>query len=174
MAAPKGNSFWKFRTKHGRDKIFSTPESLWEAAVEYFEFTDKRKWQKDDWVGKDAIKVKRKTETPYSLKGLFLYLDVSDRYFIDFEEALEGKNDDVSNGFSHVITRIRNIIYTQKYEGAVVGAFNANIISKELGMSEKISTDITTGGKPLPESAPPIVVNHYHTGTPIDEAENDD
>ena len=26
MAAPKENQFWKFRSIHGRDKLFSTPE----------------------------------------------------------------------------------------------------------------------------------------------------
>ena len=29
MAAPKGNQFWMLRSKHGRDKLFATPEALW-------------------------------------------------------------------------------------------------------------------------------------------------
>lgn len=28
MAAPKGNQFWMLRSKHGRDKLFATPEAL--------------------------------------------------------------------------------------------------------------------------------------------------
>lgn len=28
MGAPKGNQFWKLRSKHGRDKLFSSPEIL--------------------------------------------------------------------------------------------------------------------------------------------------
>lgn len=27
MAAPKGNQFWMLRSKHGRDKLFATPEA---------------------------------------------------------------------------------------------------------------------------------------------------
>ena len=38
MAAPKGNQFWMLRSKHGRDKLFATPEALWEAACEYFQW----------------------------------------------------------------------------------------------------------------------------------------
>jgi len=40
MVAPTGNEFWKLRTKHGRDKIFSTPEILWDAACEYFQWVE--------------------------------------------------------------------------------------------------------------------------------------
>ena len=35
-----GNQFWKFRSKHGRDKLFATPELLWDAACEYFDWMD--------------------------------------------------------------------------------------------------------------------------------------
>jgi len=37
MPAPKGNQFWKARSKSGRGKIFRTPKSLWKAAEEYFQ-----------------------------------------------------------------------------------------------------------------------------------------
>ena len=40
MGAPKGNQFWKLRSKHGRDKLFTTPELLWQAACEYFEWCE--------------------------------------------------------------------------------------------------------------------------------------
>ena len=40
MAAPKGNSFWKQRTKHGRDKIFANADLMWEAACEYFQWVE--------------------------------------------------------------------------------------------------------------------------------------
>ena len=44
MAAPKGNQFWMLRSKHGRDKLFATPEALWEAACEYFQWCDENPW----------------------------------------------------------------------------------------------------------------------------------
>ena len=140
MSAPLGNQFWKLRSKHGRDLIFSTPELLWEAAVEYFEATDARKWKKKDWVGKDAIEVERETETPYTISGLCLYLDVSREWWNKFKN--ENRED-----FLQVLTRIENIIYTQKFEGASVGAFNPSIIARDLGLKEQ--TDITSNGKDL-------------------------
>ena len=36
-----------------------------------------------------------------------------------------------------IITRIREAIYQQKFEGASVGAFNANIIARDLGLADK-------------------------------------
>ena len=136
MAATKGNQWWRLRAKHGRDLIFSTPEILWESAVEYFEATDKRKWEKDDWVGKDAVKVTRKVDTPYSLSGLCLFLECSEETF----RLYEARKD-----FVEVTARIRQIMYTQKFEGATVGAFNANIIARDLGLKD--SSDVTTNGK---------------------------
>ena len=38
MAAPKGNKFWMMRSKHGRDKLFASPQLLWQAACEYFQW----------------------------------------------------------------------------------------------------------------------------------------
>lgn len=130
MKFEQGNQFWKLRSKHGRDKLFETPELLWEAASEYFESTDSRKWVKKDWVGKDAFEVERETETPYTLSGMCLYFDCSREWWNKFKNSERPE-------FLQVITRIENIIFTQKFEGAAVGAFNANIIARDLGLSDK-------------------------------------
>lgn len=131
MAAPKKNAFWKLRSKHGRDLIFSSPTVLWEAACEYFEATDARKWVKADWVGKDAIKVYRETETPYTISGLCLFLDIDENTFYRYEK------EEPYQDFWDIISRIRRIIFTQKFEGAAVGVFNANIIARDLGLVDK-------------------------------------
>ena len=44
MAASKNNQFWKLRNKHGRDTLFSSPELLWSAACEYFDWCDENPW----------------------------------------------------------------------------------------------------------------------------------
>ena len=59
MAAPTGNKFWMLRSKHGRDKLFSTPELLWEAACEYFQWCDENPWLSKKAVQK-TVPVKRK------------------------------------------------------------------------------------------------------------------
>lgn len=40
MAAPKGNRFWEARSSHGRNPKFESPEALWAACCEYFEWAD--------------------------------------------------------------------------------------------------------------------------------------
>lgn len=136
MAAPIGNQFWKQRSKHGRDKIFSNSEDLWNAATEYFEWCDKNPWVKIDWVGKTSKEVQRKTQRPYTLSGLCIFLGVNTKYFNDFKETC-------SNDFSEVITRIEEVIKTLKFEGATVGAFNPLIIARDLGLRDKQEIDQT-------------------------------
>lgn len=143
MAATEGNQWWKLRSKHGRDKIFETAQVLQEACYEYFEATDKRKWSKKDWVGKDAYEVNRETDTPYTLSGLCVFLGVNKGYFNDFKQTC-------SKDFSVVIAHIEDIIFTQKFEGATVGAFNHNIIARDLGLTDK--TDVTSGGEKVEQT----------------------
>jgi hypothetical protein len=128
MAAPKGNKFWELRSKHGRNMIFSSSEMLWESCKEYFEAQSERFWTEDDWVGKDAHHVIRKKPAPFTQKGLCLFLGISRETWNQYK-----KKDD----FSDIITRVEDIIFTQKFEGAVVGQYNSSIIAKELGLADK-------------------------------------
>lgn len=143
MAAPKNNQFWKLRAKNGRDKIFESPKEMLEACYEYFEHQSKQIWNKIDFKGKEAERVEIPTASPFTLTGLCIYLGVNTKYFTEFEK-------NCSKDFSEVITHIRDIIYNQKFEGAAVGAYNANIIARDLGLKD--SSDITTGGKPINNS----------------------
>lgn len=145
MSAPEGNQFWKLRSKHGRDKIFETPAILWEACEEYFEKTESRKWIRKDWVGKDAMEVKRETETPFTLTGLFVFLEI-DRKTWDLYRLREE--------FIPVTTRVEQIMYTQKFEGASVGAFNANIIARDLGLREQTDVNVSDSRKSAEELFP--------------------
>lgn len=139
MAAPLGNQFWKQRTKHGRDKLFATPEILWEAATEYFEWCDANPLMSYEWNGKDPVKCELEKMRAYTIKGLCIYLDVNEAYFRQFPET--------NKDFSTIITRIENIIYTQKFEGASAGLLNPNIIARELGLSDKTETKTDHSGE---------------------------
>lgn len=133
MAAPKGNQFWKLRSKHGRDKLFATPELMWEAACEYFEWIDENPLTKPDYVGKDGDLVERSLGRPYTLQGLCLYMNANTSYFRNFKIQLTEKDKD----FSAIIHAIEETIYNQKFEGASVGIFNHNIIARDLGLADK-------------------------------------
>jgi len=148
MPAPKGNKFWQLRSKHGRDKLFASAGLLWAAACEYFQWCDKHPWLKSEQVKVPAKAVKDEetgkyifppaivelpTARPYTLHGLCNYLDCNTGYFRTFKRQLK----DTDKDFSAVITRIEETIYQQKFEGAAVGAFNANIIARDLGLVDR-------------------------------------
>lgn len=154
MAAPKGNQFWRNRSKHGRDKLFATPTLLLEAAYEYFAWCDANPWKKieqlkrpfEQKVGKSNRKklittTELPTQRPYTLSGLMLYCDASESWLRTFKVTCKDQD------FLAVITHIEEVIATQQLEGATVGAFNANIIARKLGLTDK--KDITTDGESL-------------------------
>lgn len=148
MGAPIGNEFWKLRSKHGRDKLFATPEIMWEAACEYFQWCVENPLKEIDFRGKDAIEVIIPKMRAFTMQGLCLYLDCNTVYFNHFKNDIKDKDDQMSKGFSKVITRIEETIYNQKFTGAAAGFLNANIIARDLGLTDK--KDLTTGGEKLP------------------------
>lgn len=154
MAAPKGNQFWKLRSRHGRDLLFVTPELLWEAACEYFNWVDAHPWFKIEQLKTPVIETNKETgekkitavtkvptARPYSLSGFCLYAHASENFWKEFR-----KNENLSEDFLAVIARVEEIISTQQFEGASVGAFNANIISRKLGLSDKQEMTGKDGG----------------------------
>lgn len=151
MGAPKGNQFWKLRAKHGRDKIFASPDALWEAACDYFQWCEDNPLMSVEQARSSAKPTKDeegKTVFPpnvielpkmraFTIAGLCIYLGVNTLYFSQFEKELSEKNDQISKDFSLVCTRIREIIYTQKFTGAAAGFLNPQIIARDLGLADK-------------------------------------
>jgi len=139
MSAPKGNEFWKLRSTHGRKRLFETPELMWEAACEYFQWCIDNPLLEEQIVKyKDTYeKVTISKMRPFTLQGLSRYLNCNTVYFNHFETSLAGKEDEVSKGFSKIVTRIRETIYDQKFSGAASGFFNSNIIARDLGIADK-------------------------------------
>jgi hypothetical protein len=135
MAAPAGNQFWKLRSKHGRDKLFETPELLWEAACEYFEWCEANPLIEIDFkiVDGELTEVKFPKMRPFTLNGLCLYLDCGTAYFRNFKNEERAKAD----GFKSVIAKIEETIYEQKFSGAAAGFLKENIIARDLGLADK-------------------------------------
>lgn len=143
MGAPVGNQFWKLRSTHGRERLFETPEILWEACAEYFETCDENPFIKQEaktvnignYQSEIAI-ADMKVMRPYTIQGLCRYLNANTQYFNQFEDSLKDKEDERSKGFSLILTRVREIIYEQKFSGAASGFFNAMIISRDLSLKD--------------------------------------
>lgn len=135
MAAPKGNRFWELRTKHGRDKLFSTPEILWEEACKYFEWCEDNPLIQIDFKGSDIKEVDIPKMRAFTWEGLELFLDIDS--FREYKTNPEYKD------FSQVIKRIEKTIYKQKFEGASAGLLNANIIARDLGLKDHSVSEST-------------------------------
>lgn len=139
MAAPEGNQFWKLRSKHGRDKLFESPDLLWEAACEYFEWCEANPLMESKpmvvSIGQNQGSSVEMTEIPkmrpFTLHGLCLYLGCGLAYFRQFKDT-ENKD------FSTVLAEIEQTIYNQKFSGAAAGFLNANIIARDLGLTDKV------------------------------------
>lgn len=146
MGAPIGNQFWKLRAKHGVDAIFTDPDKLWESCCEYFQWCEDHPFYKaeaktvniGDYQSQIEI-AKIPTIRPFTLQALCLYLGVNTKYFNEFEYTITAQ----AKGFPEVLTRIRETIYAQKFEGAASGFFNANIIARDLGLADKKEVDKT-------------------------------
>lgn len=67
----------------------------------------------------------------YTLDGLCLYMGCNEAYFRQF-------NDNGDKDFSTVIYQIEKTIYNQKFTGAAADLLNANIISRDLGLADRI------------------------------------
>jgi hypothetical protein len=137
MSAPKGNSFWKMADpdKIGRPLEFSSPKELWTRACDYFQWCDDNPYyelkvfnNKGDVVQAEVPKMRA-----YTLKELCLHLGVNEAYFRQFDTKEKQE-------YSTVITRIRDVIYTQKFTGAAADLLNPNIIARELGLADRLST----------------------------------
>lgn len=173
MAAPKGNEFWKLRSKHGRDKIFASPEILWEESCKYFKWcvnnpliefeqakTPSRpvKNENGEWIFPPAL-VELPKMRAFTIQGLCLFLGVNSVYFKQFEDSFKGMEDELSKDFSSTCRRIREVISQQKFVGAAAGFLNANLICRDLGLSD---SNVLKGDKenPIPiESKYEITLN---------------
>ena len=147
MAAPKNNQYWKQRSKHGRDKIIKSAQFLADASDEYFQWCLDNPIIEIDYRGKDLVRIELPHPRVFKKQEFARFCGLSEwRLITDLMKD--------SKDFSQVITRIGEIIADQKYTYAVVGMFNATIVSRDLGLADKVQTDITTQGDKV--NIPPI------------------
>ena len=140
MAAPAGNKFWLQRSSHGRKPIFATPDDLWNAACEYFEWVEANPLMETKLFSYEGEIVEG--EIPkmraMTIQALCFFIGISRQGWSEYK----AKQD-----FSYIVEQIEAVIFSQKFEGASGGFLNASIISRELGLADK--QDITTNGESI-------------------------
>jgi len=140
MAAPKGNEFWKARSKHGRDKLFASPEKLWEACCEYFQWNEDNPLFEVKAFAYQGVVVQESIPKmrAMTLGGLCLFLDVDKSTW----GVWRTKED-----FANVTAKAEDIMRKQKFEGASADLLNANIIARDLGLVDK--TDLSSSDRSM-------------------------
>lgn len=128
MPAPPGNQFWKLRSSHGRKPRFASPDELWNACCEYFEWVESNPLKAEKvFVNRgEIIRVTLDKLRPMTLRGLCHFIDVDPSTWSAWRH---------SEGFSNICEQVGQVIYTQKFEGAAAGLFNPRIIARELGLT---------------------------------------
>lgn len=120
-----------------------TPEEFESAWEEYFQWCDENPWYKTEQSKAGGL-IKIPIPRPYSEIGFCAYHGLGEHYINQLGKRLEDAETNEEKDLSYILTRARAKCRAQKFEGATVGAFNANIIARDLGMVDK--KDITTGG----------------------------
>lgn len=135
MPAPKGNRFWEARSKSGRNPIFETEDQLWDACVEYFEWVmdnplqEEKATQFQGAFVKDTVNKMR----AMTLDGLCTFLDICDATWANYRSR---------DDFLGVTRKVERIIRDQKFSGAAADLLNANIIARDLGLSDKQAVNL--------------------------------
>jgi hypothetical protein len=139
MPAPQGNEFWKQRSSHGRKPTFPDAETLWEACCEYFAWVEDHPLKEAQaFAYQGAVTVHELSKMrAMTVSGLCIFLDLSTQAWGEYRDR---------KGFGDVTSRVDEIIRTQKFEGASAGLLNANIIARDLGLSEKSELGGMGGG----------------------------
>ena len=130
-----GNQYYKYRKKHGRDRIIKDPDELLELSQKYFEkcLSENLQIKSTDPRG-ETITEKPKVFQKHELAhfcGIAQWRTINDLK-------------KVSNDFLQVVTYIELTIRNQKMQWGFVGVFNSNIVARDLGLKD--STDVTTQG----------------------------
>lgn len=134
MAAPIGNRFWEARSSHGRSPVFASPDQLWSACLEYFEWVESHPlYERKAFhasgviVTDDMPKMRAMT-----MMGLCNFLDIGTSTWAEYR----AKQD-----FAEVIARAEQIMRQQKFEGASADLLNPNIIARDLGLADTHKTE---------------------------------
>lgn len=126
----KGNKYYLLRSKDGRDKKFKTPEDLWKACCDYFQ------WVKDNPLIEEKMfhtsyGIKRENvskKRPMTLAGLRVHIGLSKAGYEVYRKR---------EAYQWVAAAVSDIMYSQKFEGAAAGFFKENLIARELGLKDK-------------------------------------
>lgn len=138
---PEENPFLKAirenlkRTGGGRPRVFATPKVMLEAMELYVRWATNNPIQSQQLA--DGKLVTLPLRRPITLEGYCLFCGVTSGYLRDFRKTIAPKEP----GFTAVMNTIEEYITGDLFEGAAAGQFNANLISKKLGLADSVNVN---------------------------------
>lgn len=121
----------------GKPKSIRTPEKLLELWHSFLDWIEENPRYVNTISKGEVIKVAHKRPLTWSRFDTWLYNKGIIHDLEDYRLNRDGRYGD----YGGVITRINRQMYADKFEGAAVGAFNANIIARDLGLADKSKTE---------------------------------
>jgi len=119
----------------GIKKYIESPEQLWQFFIDYVEHERLNPMRKTEYIGQHAIRVEIELETPITFEGFECYL-FKMHIISDLGDYSSNKGDRYSE-FATIIKQIKSFCFTNNFKGASVGLFNASLIARKLGLTEK-------------------------------------
>jgi hypothetical protein len=127
MAAPKGNTYWQLvaNWKKGKDPRYS-PDELWGKAVEYFEWAESNPLISQAASAGKVVEIEKRR--PFTIESFCLFAQMGSTTYQSYRKK---------EAYAGIVSRIDTIIRANKFEGAMVGDFNNNIVARDLGLIDK-------------------------------------
>lgn len=127
-----GNNIWMQRSDMTTNQIFTDPEAMAEAFVRYTEHLENNPLQahKIMVVGQEIKEKGEQKMIPITWAGFAVYCGAHRKFFYNFRTRCGA-------AFLDIIEMIDDVMFCQKFSGAAAGFFNANLISRELGLVDK-------------------------------------
>ena len=139
MPAPKGNRYGVDLESFVKPKSYQ-PQEWAQKFIDYLEVRQGKVWNKKECIksGDSAGTVfDVPISLPLTIESFCVFANVSMQTFSNYEKK-EGYED-----YFGVTTRIRTVIEAEQLEGAVIGAYNPNIVARKLGLADKREEEVT-------------------------------
>lgn len=126
----------------GKNKYIETPEKMWELFKAYQKDVVLKPFKVPDWVGKDAIEVKREHMKVLTMEGFECFvMDNTAITYPDLTEYFEGKNESYKDYFP-ICSRIKREIRRDQIEKGMAGLANPSITQRLNNLVDKSETTV--------------------------------
>lgn len=145
-----GDRFWLARSSFGKKPNFKNGDELWAACCEYFEWaTDNPHYEVRPFAYEGRVTTKELPKVrAFTIQALCIFLDISRDTWDNYSKGLEGGK---KPGIHEVAQRVNEIIREQKFSAAAADLLNPTIITRDLGLAEKVDNDHRVKDERTPE-----------------------